>query len=509
MRRRFRRLAGVEQHSEPYFNVMSLMRLDPSSLILASAAALASGTLARPAAAQQAATGSASVAPTGVEMGGASGDDSLAPRGNLWELGIFGGLLFVSDRNALHDPALPFADFEKPTPEVGLRVAYLPLSFLGVEGEFMGAAGELEGGEGAIVWAGRGHLLFQVPTKYVIPFALIGGGRMGIQSDASGNDSDPELHFGGGLKINLDRRVALRVDVRDNITKQRPETDTAHHIEALLGLSLVFGRPAPRPEDHDGDGVVDLQDTCPLEQGPPPDGCPIRDRDGDGFPDPKDECPLEAGVAPAGCPVRDADRDTVPDATDECHDVAGIPPTGCPDKDGDGVLDRDDQCADVPGLAPHGCPPDSDGDGLVDNKDRCPNEAETKNGFEDDDGCPDQIPDLVKKFTGVIPGIEFETGKADVRMTSAPVLQAAASVLTQYPTLKVMITGHTDNVGNHDANVELSRRRAESVKGFMIKQGVAPERIETRGEGPDAPIATNNTKQGRQANRRIEFQIIK
>ena len=484
------------------------MRLDHTSLIFASSAALANATIAAPAAAQET-TGSASVAPAGVEVVGAADDDSLAPRGNLWELGIFGGLLFVSDRNALHEPALPFADFEKPTPEVGLRIAYLPLPFLGAEGEFMGAAGELQNGEGAIVWAGRGHLLFQIPTRSVSPFVLIGGGRMGIQSDASGNDSDPELHFGGGLKINLDRRVALRLDVRDNITKQRPEADTAHHIEALLGLSLVFGRPAPRPEDHDGDGVVDLQDTCPLEQGPPPDGCPIRDRDADGFPDPKDECPLEAGVAPTGCPVRDADHDAVPDATDECRDVPGIAPTGCPDKDSDGVLDRDDRCLDVPGLAPYGCPPDSDGDGFVDNLDKCPNETETKNGFEDEDGCPDQIPDDLKKFTGVIPGIEFESGKADVRMTSAPVLAAAANVLTQYPKLKVMIVGHTDNVGNHDTNVELSRRRAESVKAFLIKQGVAPERVETRGEGPDTPIASNATKLGRQQNRRIEFQIIK
>jgi len=72
-----------------------------------------------------------------------------------------------------------------------------------------------------------------------------------------------------------------------------------------------------------------------------------------------------------------------------------------------------------------------------------------------------------------------------------------------------MIVGHTDNSGNHDTNVELSRRRAESVKAFLIRQGVAPDRIETRGEGPDTPIASNATKLGRQTNRRIEFQIIK
>jgi len=218
---------------------------------------------------------------------------------------------------------------------------------------------------------------------------------------------------------------------------------------------------------------------------------------------------MEAGVAPAGCPVRDADQDGVPDATDECRDIPGIAPTGCPDKDQDGILDRDDKCLAVPGIAPDGCPADSDGDGLIDSQDKCPNEPETKNGFEDDDGCPDTIPDAVKKFTGVIRGIEFENGKADIRAVSAPILEQAASVLVKYPTLKVMIVGHSDNVGGHEANVELSRRRADAVKYYMMQRGVEPDRIETRGEGPDSPIADNGTRAGRQANRRIEFQIIK
>jgi outer membrane protein OmpA-like peptidoglycan-associated protein len=488
------------------------MRLDLFSLFSMSAGLLASASLAAPAAAQEAQAGaSAQLTPTtsSVAVASSDGDDSLAPRGNLWEVGLFGGLLFISDNNALHDPTLPFANFKQPSPEVGVRIAYLPLPFIGAEGEFMGAASELDGGAGVVTWAGRGHLLFQIPTSTVSPFVLIGGGRMGISSDAVGDDSDPELHFGGGLKINVHRKVSLRVDVRDNITKQRTDADTAHHIEALAGLSLVFGRPAPRPKDSDHDGVVDLQDQCPLEQGMLPDGCPIRDRDADGIPDPKDECPNEAGVTPTGCPIRDADQDGVLDASDECRDVPGVAPTGCPDKDGDGVLDRDDQCIDVAGIAPHGCPADSDGDGFIDSQDKCPNEAETKNGFEDDDGCPDQIPEAMKKFTGVIQGIEFETGKADIRSISAPVLESAAAVLVQYPSLKVSIVGHSDDVGSRDSNIDLSRRRAESVKNYLIKRGVQPDRIETSGAGPDEPIASNKTRAGRQANRRIEFKIIK
>ncbi len=493
-------------------------------LLFSCAAVLTSSLSAGPAHAQQLELGaSAQASPDGSasSASGASGsvasgsvasddeEDVLAPRGNLWELGIFGGLLFISERNAFHDPVRPFANFRVPSPEVGLRLAYFPLSFLGVEGEFMGAASELENGEGATTWAGRGHLVLKVPTSSVSPFVLVGGGRMGILSDFAGNDSDPELHFGGGLEINLHRRVALRLDVRDNITKQRPEADTAHHIEALAGISLVFGRPTPRPKDSDRDGVVDLQDECPLEAGLLPDGCPIRDRDGDGFLDPQDACPSEAGVSPDGCPVRDADGDGIADPQDECRDVPGIAPTGCPDKDADGVLDRDDKCVDVPGVAPDGCPADSDGDGFIDSEDKCPNEPENKNGYEDDDGCPDVMPEQVKKFTGVIKGIEFELNKAEIRAGSRPLLDEAASVLNQYPSLKVMIIGHTDSQGAHEHNVDLSRRRAEAVKTYMMDRGVDAERIMTRGEGPDSPIADNKTKQGRALNRRIEFQIIK
>jgi outer membrane protein OmpA-like peptidoglycan-associated protein len=444
---------------------------------------------------------------------GASAEDSLAPRGNLWELGIFGGLLFVSDRNAFTEPGKAFPDFRKPAPEVGVRIAYLPLSFLGLEIEGMGAAGELRNGsdQGAVVWAARGHLLLQIPTTYVSPFVLVGGGRMGIISDtdASGKDDDPALHFGGGIKINLHRRVALRLEGRDTITKQRPNADTPHHVEGLLGLSLVFGRPSPKPKDSDGDGVVDLQDQCPMEPGLLPDGCPIRDADGDGFPNAKDKCPAEAGIAPDGCPIRDADGDGVLDDKDECKDVPGVAPTGCPDGDKDGVLDRDDKCLDVPGVAPDGCPPDSDGDGFIDSKDKCPNEPENKNGFEDDDGCPDEIPAVVKKFTGVIKGIEFDNGKSTIRSVSKPTLDESSGILNQYPSLKVMIVGHTDNVGKREFNLDLSAKRAEAVKAYMVERGVAAERILTRGEGPDTPIANNKTRAGRQQNRRIEFTIIK
>jgi OOP family OmpA-OmpF porin len=482
------------------------MRLYPHLASLSVALAAVSAA-PRPAQAQEA---SASVS---VQAGGdADEDDALAPRGNLWEVGVFGGLLFMSDNADFRGRAsAPFPNFAQPAPEVGLRVAYFPLPFLGLEVEGMGAAARLEGvegDEGAAVWAARGHLILQVPTERITLFALGGGGRLGVHSDLTGHDHDPEFHFGGGLKINVHPKVSLRLDVRDTITASRPEADTPHHIEGLAGVSLVFGRPEEKPADTDRDGVVDLQDQCPVEPGLPPTGCPVRDHDADGIADGSDQCPYEPGPAPSGCPVRDADGDGVPDATDECPSVAGVAPTGCPDGDGDGILDRDDKCPDVQGVAPDGCPPDSDGDGLIDPKDKCPNEPETRNGFEDDDGCPDQIPEAVKKYTGVIPGIEFDTGKATVRPTSTRVLDEAASILNQYPSLRVEIVGHTDNKGTREVNMRLSQQRADSVRDYLVKQGVDSNRVLTRGAGPDEPLDDNKTFAGRQKNRRIEFRII-
>ncbi len=435
----------------------------------------------------------------------------MEPAGNLLELGIFGGLFFASPNHAFNEfvnPYRPEQDLKRPSPEFGVRIGYYPASFLGVELEGMGAAGVTESGRGATLYAGRAHMVLQLMTPRVAPFALVGGGRIGVRGDATGNDDDPALHFGAGLKIFPHPRVVLRAEFRDSITKQRPDDDTAHHLEALLGAGIVFGRPDPVPRNTDGDALLDIDDKCPREPSDQPDGCPIRDADGDTFLDDADACPGEPGVAPDGCPVRDVDQDGVLDEQDQCPQTPGIAPTGCPDGDNDGVLDRDDKCLQEPGVAPDGCPPDTDGDGLLDRDDKCPTEPETKNGFEDKDGCPDTVPEVVKKFSGVIPGIRFASNRAEITQGSRPVLDEAAGVLNKYPTLRIMVVGHTDASGSHDHNVDLSRRRAEAVRKYLIDRSVEPERIMTRGEGPDDPIADNKTAAGRAKNRRIEFKII-
>ena len=86
-------------------------------------------------------------------------------------------------------------------------------------------------------------------------------------------------------------------------------------------------------------------------------------------------------------------------------------------------------------------------------------------------------------------------------------LDEAAGVLVEFPSLKVVISGHTDDVGDKNKNIDLSKARADSVKAYLVGKGVAAERVETRGAGPNEPIADNKSTAGRQKNRRIEFAL--
>ena len=106
----------------------------------------------------------------------------------------------------------------------------------------------------------------------------------------------------------------------------------------------------------------------------------------------------------------------------------------------------------------------------------------------------------------VVNGILFDAGKADVKPESAPALQEVAKLLKQNPTLKVYVVGHTDNVGALAANIDLSKRRAAAVVQALTTQfGIPAARLQPYGDGPYAPIASNETEDGRTLNRRVEL----
>jgi outer membrane protein OmpA-like peptidoglycan-associated protein len=102
--------------------------------------------------------------------------------------------------------------------------------------------------------------------------------------------------------------------------------------------------------------------------------------------------------------------------------------------------------------------------------------------------------------------VYFDTGKATIQKRSFKLLDQVAKLLTEHSEIeKVSVEGHTDNQGKPEANLKLSQRRAEAVRDYLVKKGVAPERLTAKGFGQERPIAPNNTAKGRATNRRVEF----
>jgi outer membrane protein OmpA-like peptidoglycan-associated protein len=196
-------------------------------------------------------------------------------------------------------------------------------------------------------------------------------------------------------------------------------------------------------------------------------------------------------------PPSDEDGDGVPDKVDACLDLRGVPSAdpllnGCPaapiDRDGDGIPDENDACPTVAGestrvKATHGCP-------LVP---KAPEPPATK---------------LAEKTIVLSQQVKFETGTAVLRPESDRVLSEVARILTDHPEVELIeVQGHTDEVGTADYNRQLGQSRATSVVSWLVQHGVKRERLLPKGYGSDRPIADNATEEGRQKNRRVEFQI--
>jgi outer membrane protein OmpA-like peptidoglycan-associated protein len=424
--------------------------------------------------------------------------EGYKPEGDLWEVGLFGGLFFPSGEHRLGKGRREREAYERTAYEVGGRLAYFPVSWMGLEGEFMVGEGRVPhnlsyirgdlASNLAAFFAYRGHVVLQLPLDHFVPFVLGGIGALGTNSQPFGRDVDTAVQAGGGLKIPLGKVFSVRADFRENMHRRSDDdyNEIAFSEEVLLGATFTLGRSEPKPPappaDRDRDTVADDVDTCPDTPALTADGCPP-DTDGDGIRDPDDHCPREMGEAPKGCPDLDADGDNIPVPCDQCPKEAGVAPDGCPVRD-------------------------TDGDGFMDDVDKCPKEPETKNGFEDTDGCPDEIPAEMKAFTGAIQGITFNVGKATIRKVSEATLRAAADVLRKHPSIRIQITGHTSSEGDEGFNQKLSEDRAASVRQWLLDHDIVASRIVSRGIGSSEPVADNRTEAGRRRNRRIEFTIL-
>jgi outer membrane protein OmpA-like peptidoglycan-associated protein len=218
-------------------------------------------------------------------------------------------------------------------------------------------------------------------------------------------------------------------------------------------------------KDTDGDGIPDDVDACPTE--------PEDHKD----PDPNDGCP-----APS-----DRDGDGIPDQYDKCPDVP---------EDKDGIDDQD------------GCPEDdADSDGIPDAKDACPKEPGQPDPDPKKNGCPKFI-HLEGSTVRVLQQVHFATGSATILPDSFPMLTEIVQLLKATPAIKkMMIEGHTDNRGAADMNLDLSKRRAASVRAWLVQHGIDGGRLDSEGYGLTRPIQSNDTDAGRQSNRRVEFKI--
>ncbi|MDR3246649.1 MAG: DUF5723 family protein [Prevotellaceae bacterium] len=287
-----------------------------------------------------------------------------------------------------------------------------------------------------------------------------------------------------------DFHVMLKIPITDESDRDNDGVpDKKDRCPDVPGLKKYQGCP-----DTDGDGIPDDQDACPNEAGPAStNGCP--DKDGDGVPDKDDRCPDQAGPKELqGCPDRDGDG--VPDIDDDCPDQAGPKATkGCPDKDGDGVPDKDDRCPDQAGPASlKGCP-DRDGDSVPDIDDECPDEP----GPASNKGCP---------LAQSIQNVEFDVDKYNIKAQYQAELDKVVDILSKNPNASVTVVGHTDITYTRAYNIQLSKRRAESVKNYFVQKNIDAQRIATEYYGPDKPIADNKTVAGRSKNRRSEITIV-
>ena len=173
------------------------------------------------------------------------------------------------------------------------------------------------------------------------------------------------------------------------------------------------------------------------------------------------------------------------------------------DGDKDGVLDHSDKCLNSPAgseVNAQGCPniDDADKDGVADAADMCPSTSAGSKVNEFGCGSTENI---------TLEGVNFITGSANLTTESLPVINAAAATIKKNPSLKLEISGHTDNQGGSALNESLSQRRANSVMIELIKQGVEASRLVAKGYGDQKPIADNNTAEGRKSNRRVELKI--
>jgi outer membrane protein OmpA-like peptidoglycan-associated protein len=354
----------------------------------------------------------------------------------------------------------------------------------------------------------------------------------GVGGDDSRLDLGTELRVNAAAFLDLFKRLRLGAELNGMVGLADDENGDSTFFEGqatpfeLLGsarylmgrTSQTYARASAGTRFTNGYGAPDLRvmvsighwllfdDFMPKDQtrvrGEPQPGLEKpsadSDRDGDGFPDDIDLCPdeKEDGQGPRptdGCPVSsDRDGDGIPDLQDACPDAP---------EDKDGLQDAD------------GCPEkDVDQDGIPDERDACPTEPGIEQGDAKRNGCPKQAPkqNIVEEDgqLRLLNPIQFESGTAEIKQVSFPVLNDVLQVMVERPSIRIAVYGHTDNRGSAAYNLKLSQERAQSVVNYLSEKGVALERLQYKGFGMEKPLVPNSSDDNRARNRRVEFKIL-
>jgi outer membrane protein OmpA-like peptidoglycan-associated protein len=396
--------------------------------------------------------------------GVAAADDGLAIGGWL-------GPRFYSD-----DSTLGYIDGAPQHPAlgngmmIGFRIGYPIAAWFVPEIELPFAVSSTDILDTTVFWfEPRGHLRFEfLPhNDKVRPFLLLGGGApvsLSSKNKIFANDVTGEGYFGIGAYALTGRSFRIRADFRVAVTPGVDKTAVLE-FEAGLGLTFDLGSRGRKPD---------------------------RSRDPAG---PERENPA------------DPDRDGIAGAADQCADRA---------EDEDGFEDTD------------GCPDiDNDLDHVLDIADKCATVAESFNGFEDDDGCPDVVPADLDAIDGTVEGLVYEPGGTALSSAGRKQLKRVGEAMAKYPSVKLVVIGYTDDREalpggnpapppeppaegeepepdpNAQLSVELSIERAAVIKAVLVGMGIREGRITLAGKGAEDPVGDNETKRGRQANRRV------
>jgi len=371
-----------------------------------------------------------------------------------------------------------------------------------------------------------------VPQKFDVVGEVYGNyGLQSYRTDYTGaarQKMSPSAEAIGAIKLYLARNSFFEVGagwkVANGYGSAAPRAFVGFIFEPSIG-------------DRDGDGYKDDVDQCPddpedFDDFEDEDGCPDPDNDKDGILDDVDKCPNEPETKNGyqdedGCPdstTNDRDGDRIPDDVDKCpddpEDYDGFEDEdGCPDPDNDkdGIKDIEDACPNDPedkdGFEDSdGCPdPDNDHDRIPDKVDKCPNEPETYNGVNDDDGCPDQgLATMTKGKIVTMKPIYFETDKDIIKPESFPVVDSVAAAINGNPWIDLVeIQGHADERGDDAHNLDLTERRAASVRRALEERNVLPSKLKSHGYGETKPICKEHNESCWSKNRRVEFIIEK